>query len=25
MNGIECVRLLKPKLPDTQIVMLTVF
>jgi DNA-binding NarL/FixJ family response regulator len=25
MNGIECVRLLKPKLPATQIVMLTVF
>jgi DNA-binding NarL/FixJ family response regulator len=25
MNGIECVRQLKPKLPDTQIVMLTVF
>lgn len=25
MNGIECVRRLKPKLPDTQIVMLTVF
>ena len=25
MNGIECVRLLKPKMPETQIVMLTVF
>jgi len=25
MNGIECVRQLKPKLPDTQVVMLTVF
>jgi DNA-binding NarL/FixJ family response regulator len=25
MNGIECVRQLKPKLPDAQVVMLTVF
>src|ERR1039457_256604 len=25
MSGIECVRLLKPKMPETQIVMLTVF
>ena len=25
MNGIECVRLLKPKMPESQIVMLTVF
>lgn len=25
MSGIECVRLLKPQIPDTQVVMLTVF
>lgn len=25
MNGVECVRLLKPRLPQTQIVMLTVY
>src|SRR5690349_18582639 len=25
MNGIECVRLLKGKMPDVQIIMLTVF
>ena len=25
MSGIECVRLLKPQVPETQVVMLTVF
>jgi DNA-binding NarL/FixJ family response regulator len=25
MNGVECVRLLKQKLPDTQVIMLTVY